>query len=270
MLTLSLNRQQLKLCFSLFWALEEKLGQINDDTSANLLSWAEHRHAQINWLQCLSYSSVRLILSLSPPVPVEVDELSEVSHAACHGSLRAGRLLRRSGGCWVMRSLPERLFGVSVQTDSQRHVWSVWAWCLSVQQRVERCRWNDRKRKVENTKRSSVLVCAAFRSCWETGKASGETMRTAARAVDESVSEVHQHVYKTNLKWSLSWDHLTSRWSGLDTMISCLSCSQSNHYFSHDKQTIKFRAMFKTFVLRQSVTAFSGLELSSGRSLQSC
>lgn len=52
----------------------------------------------------------------------------------------------------------------------------------------------DRKRKVHNTKTSLVLVCAAFRSCWETGTPSRETMTTTPRAVDESLSEVNQAV----------------------------------------------------------------------------
>lgn len=49
-------------------------------------------------------------------------------------------------------------------------------------------RWNGRKREVRNTKSSLVLVCAAFRGCWETGKETREMMTAAPpQAVDDLV-----------------------------------------------------------------------------------
>lgn len=133
----------------------------------------------------------------------------------CLRTVHASRLLRLSGGRWVMRKLPEWLFGISFQTpwmDSQRHVWSWRDSSQTVQNlrflrggwRWRSFRWNgrrDRMKEVKNTKSSLVLVGAAFRGCWETGKKAGEMMTITPRALDVLVFEVNQ-TYLEDKRWN--------------------------------------------------------------------
>lgn len=153
-----------------------------------------------------------------------------------------------------MRKLPEWLFGISFQTpwtDSQRHVWSRRDLSQTEQNlrfrwggwRWRGFRWNgrrDRKKEVKNTKSSLVLVGAAFRACWETGKKTREMMTITRRALGLLGFEVNQ-TYLEDKRWNyqLSSGVNIQLWSAV-CIFDC-AMRDYNHYFRCHLGTLTYK-----------------------------